>query len=76
MRRVGHARSRAAGLAVGVRPFPRPPLRGVARPAAGVRVGPLAESLARHVRQARGTPTSGLGAFADEWAARRTPRSG
>jgi len=30
--------------------------------------GPLADSLEGHVRRARGTPTSGLGTFADEWA--------
>lgn len=30
--------------------------------------GPLAESLAAHVRRARGTPRSGLGSFADEWS--------
>jgi hypothetical protein len=32
--------------------------------------GPLAETLASHVERARGTPTSGLGAFADEWSGR------
>lgn len=32
--------------------------------------GPLAASLQEHVRRARGTPRSGLGAFADEWASR------
>nr|WP_240479590.1 type II secretion system protein [Haloprofundus marisrubri] len=32
--------------------------------------GPLATSLAAHVRRARGTPHSGLAAFGDEWADR------
>ncbi|WP_224269889.1 type II secretion system protein [Haloprofundus salinisoli] len=32
--------------------------------------GPLAASLAAHVRRARGTPDSGLAAFGDEWADR------
>ncbi|WP_117592218.1 type II secretion system F family protein [Haloprofundus halophilus] len=32
--------------------------------------GPLAASLAAHVRRARGTPQSGLAAFGDEWANR------
>ncbi|WP_256298779.1 type II secretion system protein [Haloarchaeobius salinus] len=31
--------------------------------------GPLARSLAGHVRRARGAPGSGLGSFADEWGA-------
>jgi Flp pilus assembly protein TadB len=44
-----------------------PTVEGAAAFAARTGDGPLAESLARHVRQARGTPTSGLGAFADEW---------
>jgi hypothetical protein len=30
--------------------------------------GTLADSLGRHLRRARGTPDSGLGTFADEWA--------
>jgi len=32
--------------------------------------GPLAASLARHVARSRGTPATGLDAFADEWADR------
>nr|WP_303648735.1 type II secretion system protein [Haloarchaeobius litoreus] len=35
--------------------------------AAGTDDGPLARSLAGHVRRAHGAPGSGLGSFADEW---------
>ncbi|PSP76087.1 type II secretion system protein [Halobacteriales archaeon QS_1_68_20] len=45
-----------------------PTPEGAAAFAAETGDGPLAESLAEHVRRAAGTPTTGFGSFADEWA--------
>lgn len=72
---LAHARrTRALGAATGLvgravlRARIEPAPERAARFAARTGDGPLARSLGAHVRAAAGTPDSGLGRFADEWA--------
>lgn len=65
-RAVGDAADLVCRLVMRLRVAPT--VEAATRFAARTGEGPLAASLGRHARRARGTPRSGLGRFADEWS--------